>query len=91
MKWKDALTGKPYDIEHRIIVGQNIKWVREQAELEFDEQVALLSGFGTVQDITYIKSNQEALQRERVLLRQVIDAVTQCHFCQRPRGAVPFR
>ena len=35
--WQDALTGKPYDIEHRIIVNQKVKWVRELAELEFDE------------------------------------------------------
>ena len=86
LAWKDALTGKPYDIEQRIIVGQNIKWVREQAELEFDEQGALLSGFGTVQDITDIKSNQEALQRERALLRQVIDAVPSVIFVRDREG-----
>ncbi|MCL7421043.1 MAG: PAS domain S-box protein [Methylobacter sp.] len=72
--WKDALTGKPYDIEHRLIVGQEIKWVREQAELEFDEHGSLTGGFGTTKDITDIKRSQEALQHERMFLRQVIDA-----------------
>jgi PAS domain S-box-containing protein len=52
-KWTAALRGEPYDIEHRIIVNNNnIKWVREQAVLEFDKQGTLLGGFGTVQDIT---------------------------------------
>jgi len=73
--WKAALTGEPYAIEHRIIVGQKVKWVRELNELEFDEQGALLGGFGTTEDITDIKSTQEALQYERAFLRQVIDAV----------------
>lgn len=73
--WKAALTGKPYDIEHRIIVGNKVKWLREQVELEYDQHGALLGGFGTTEDITNIKSHQITLQQERAFLRQVIDAV----------------
>jgi PAS domain S-box-containing protein len=51
-EWAAALNGKPYDIDHRIMVNGAIKWVREKAELEFDEKGKLLGGFGTVQDIT---------------------------------------
>ncbi|MFH1031861.1 MAG: PAS domain-containing protein [Chloroflexota bacterium] len=51
-KWNAATCGEPYDIEHRIITGAEIKWIREKAELEFDEQGKLLGGFGTCQDIT---------------------------------------
>ena len=37
-KWKAAFIDKePYDIEHRIIAEGKVKWVREKAELEFDE------------------------------------------------------
>ncbi len=32
-KWKAALAGEVYDIEHRIIVDGQVKWVQEQAEL----------------------------------------------------------
>jgi PAS domain S-box-containing protein len=71
--WQGALAGKPYDIEHRIVVDRQVKWVRELAELEFDGHGALLGGFGTTEDITDIKSSQEALQHERAFLRQVID------------------
>ena len=37
-QWQAALGGEPYDIEHRIVVGDVVKWVRERAELEFDSQ-----------------------------------------------------
>ena len=84
--WKDALTGKPYDIEHRIIVGEKVKWVRELAELEFDEHGSLLGAFGTTEDITDIKSSQEALQHERAFLRQVIDAAPSMIFVKDREG-----
>ena len=32
-RWRSALRGAPYDIEHRIVVGGAVKWVRERAEL----------------------------------------------------------
>ncbi|RJP40898.1 MAG: PAS domain S-box protein [Desulfobacteraceae bacterium] len=54
-EWKACLGGAPYDIEHRIVVAGNVKWVREKAELEFDGNGELLGGFGTTQDITDIK------------------------------------
>ncbi len=58
-KWKAALAGEPYDIEHRIIVKGDIKWVRERAELEFDRKGKLLGGFGTAQDITERKQAEQ--------------------------------
>ncbi|MEJ2744430.1 MAG: PAS domain-containing protein [bacterium] len=51
-KWKAGLRGEPYDVEHRILVGNAVKWVRERAELEFDKDGRVRGGFGTVQDIT---------------------------------------
>ena len=85
-KWKDALTGKPYDIEHRLIVGRKVKWVRELAKLEFDEHGSLLGGFGTTEDITDIKSSQIALQHERAFLRQVIDTAPSMIFVKNREG-----
>lgn len=64
-EWKAALRGEPYDIEHRIVVGDTVRWVRERAELEFDKDGTLLGGFGTVQDITERKQAEEALERLR--------------------------
>ncbi|MFI3157879.1 MAG: PAS domain S-box protein [Methylococcaceae bacterium] len=84
--WNDALTGRPYDIEHRIIVDGKVKWVRELAELEFNEHGLLLGGFGTTEDITDIKSSQEALQHERAFLRQVIDTAPSLIFVKDREG-----
>jgi PAS domain S-box-containing protein len=63
-KWIAALGGgEPYDIEHRILVGDEVKWVREKAGLEFDPKGQLLGGFGTVQDITERKQAEEKIKR----------------------------
>ncbi|MDP2880567.1 MAG: PAS domain S-box protein [Azonexus sp.] len=50
--WQSALTGKPYAIEHRLLVDGAVKWVIEKAELEFDAAGELIGGFGITQDIT---------------------------------------
>ncbi len=74
-KWTAALHGEPYDIEHRIVVGGEIKWVREKAELEFDKKGVLLGGFGTVQDVTELKEAEETLQLERDNLFAILEAM----------------
>jgi PAS domain S-box-containing protein len=61
-KWMAALRGEPYDIEHRLVVDGQIKWVRKRAELEFDPEGVLLGGFGTTQDITELKAAEEAIK-----------------------------
>ena len=72
--WHAALQGKPYDIEHRILVGDKLKWVHERAELEFEKGDALLGGFGTVQDITQRKHSEEALREREQFISRVMNA-----------------
>ena len=71
--WKKALAGEPYDIEHRIMVGDQIKWVREKAYLEFDASGTLLGGFGITQDITERKNGMQALAEAEQRLRKQRD------------------
>ena len=67
-KWTAALGGEPYDLEHRIVVAGEVKWVRERAELDFDADGSLLGGFGTFQDVTEPRRTQnELLQLNRTL------------------------
>lgn len=73
--WRTALAGQPYDIEHRIVAGDTVKWVRERAELEFDDQGNLLGGFGTVQDITDRKNTEQALWHAKKQWERTFDAV----------------
>lgn len=61
-QWKAGLQGEPYDIEHRIIVDDQVKWVRERAELELDRDGMLLGGFGTAQDITDFVAMREKIR-----------------------------
>lgn len=61
--WQAAMRGEPYSIEHRIVAGSLIKWVREQAELVFDQQGQLEGGIGTVQDITELKHYEQKIEQ----------------------------
>jgi PAS domain S-box-containing protein len=60
-RWREAQVGAPYDIDHRLLVNGEVKWVREKVELEFDATGRLLGGFGTTQDITELKLAEQAL------------------------------
>lgn len=57
-KWEAALQMEPFDIEHRIIVDGNAKWVREKAEVEFSNDNKPIRGIGVVQDITRRKLSE---------------------------------
>jgi PAS domain S-box-containing protein len=61
-RWQACLQGESYEIDHRIVVDGEVKWVREKAELEFNDQGELEYGFGTAQDITESKLAEEALR-----------------------------
>ncbi|CAA9891802.1 PAS domain S-box-containing protein (fragment) [Candidatus Methylobacter favarea] len=69
-QWAAALRGEPYDIEHRIIVDGQIKWVREQAKLIRDADGHLIGSIGTSQDITERKLNEIKLRQAEAELEK---------------------
>jgi len=72
--WKAALQGERYDVDHRIVVGNKTKWIRETAELDLDKDGNLLGGFGTCQDITQRKKTEEDLRElTRTLEARVVE------------------
>ena len=60
--WGAALRGSPYNVEHRILVGDRVKWVRERATVEFDEGNKPIRGIGTVQDVTERRLAEDRLR-----------------------------
>ncbi len=69
--WERALTGDSYDIEHRICVKQGIRWVRERAELMWNDDRTQCVCLGTVQDMTESKERELELIRSREQIRRL--------------------
>ncbi|MCB1786801.1 MAG: PAS domain S-box protein [Gammaproteobacteria bacterium] len=91
--WQAALAGGGYDIEHRILVDGEARWLREQAELQFDAEGRALSCIGSVQDITDIKraeqATREALAEAQRLARAKSDFLANMsHEIRTPLNAV---
>lgn len=61
LAWKMALAGEPYKTEHRVNTHNGTIWVREQAELSFDQCGVCYYAVGTVQDITKSRMDEERL------------------------------
>ena len=80
MSWQSALNKKPYDIEHRILVRGETKWIREQAQVEFDKEGIPLTGIGTVQDISRRKLQEERVRVLREELMHVSRVTTMGEF-----------
>jgi len=62
-KWSAGLDHEPYDIEHRLIVNDKIKWVREKADIEFDKEGNPTIAIGFSQDISERKQAEERLKK----------------------------
>ncbi len=54
-EWTKSLKTDEYDIEHRLLVKGEIKWVREKADLLFDNEGNCTNATGVTQDITQQK------------------------------------
>jgi hypothetical protein len=65
-KWSASLNKETYDIEHRLIVNDKVKWVREKADFEFDTDGNPVTAIGVVQDITELKKSEEKLKSAKI-------------------------
>ena len=84
--WQVGLRGERYSIDHRTIVGGDLRWIHEQAELEFDASGALLGGFGTCQDVTARKQAEEALRLQSNALQAAANGIV----ITDPHGAIQW-
>ncbi len=72
-EWKNALNGAEYDIEHRILVDGDVKWVREKADIKFNEESEPVNVIGSVQDITERKEARERIEFLNSLIESTKD------------------
>ena len=75
-KWRAALDGAAYDIEHRIVTDcGETRWVRQRAEVEYDDGEPL-EALGIVQDITERKEREQEIKKAKTQLEAAIDTGT---------------
>jgi PAS domain S-box-containing protein len=68
--WQAALAGTGrFDIEHRLTARKDLRWVRQQADIERDAEGRPHRAVGTVQDITERKQAELALHAQTERLR----------------------
>ena len=72
-KWTTALRNEDYDIEHRLLVDDKVKWVREKADIEFDTMGIAIKAIGVTQDITATKLIEKELENSRNQYHQLFD------------------
>jgi PAS domain S-box-containing protein len=68
-RWREAWTGGSYELEFRIVVDGETRWVHMAGEIEVEDGEPA-GGLGVVQDVTERKGLERRLQRERERLLQ---------------------
>lgn len=60
--WEAALQGAAYHIDHRIVAGEQVKWVHERGQMVYGQDGQAITCHGAVQDITEQKLSQHRLE-----------------------------
>ena len=70
-EWHSAIVNKTFDIEHRIVVDEKIKWVRQKADFIYDTNGKAIEVIGVTQDITTRKESELKLKQASVSLKEL--------------------
>ena len=60
--WRAAMTGAPFDLEVRVLVNGEVRWLRLKARFTTNGEGVMLSAVGSAQDITESKQASEEIQ-----------------------------
>ncbi len=75
--WESMQKGHPLDMTHRVQVGEQVRWLRQQGESTMDAQGRLVRVDGVMQDITQNKLASDALHhREQIFSTLMAQADT---------------
>ena len=71
-KWSAAMQGEEeYDITHRLLMDDGeVKWLREKADLVFDDEGKCVRGTGFTQDITVSELSEQNLRNSERRLKE---------------------
>jgi PAS domain S-box-containing protein len=72
-EWMAGVAGKPYDIEHRLLIDDEITWVREKADVTFNQKGDAVSAIGFTQDITERKQNENEIRENDIQSRKLFE------------------
>lgn len=76
--WRAALSGPvALDQEFRILSGGRTRWVRQQADVQFDAEGRPVRGVGTVQDVTERRLAEEALRASEMQLDCILGSTSE--------------
>ena len=73
-KWESGMANGKFDIEYRLLVKGEIKWVREKADITFDKDGLPLEAVGFTQDITDRKIAELALKESQAFNESLLNA-----------------
>jgi signal transduction histidine kinase/ActR/RegA family two-component response regulator len=75
--WREALAGQPMEHEHRLLMGDKLRWVRQIAELRRGEDGRPHDLVGVLQDVTERKEFEQRLRDHQAQLEAEVAARTQ--------------
>lgn len=73
--WQAALKGAQFDYEHRILVGADIRWVRQKAEFSRVADGTPIRAEGVTHDITGRKLIEDALKASEARFRDLLQNI----------------
>ena len=90
-KWTAGLNGEEYDIEHRLLINGKVKWVREKADVTFDENGSAIKAVGITQDITEKKKAEIELREHENQLGFIYDSAADILYYLKAEGGSQYR
>ncbi len=73
--WRDAMGRDSFEVEHRVLLGDEVCWMRQRTDLHYDQHGRFVRGLGTTQDITKEKLAAESLLQAAVVFEHTAEGV----------------
>jgi diguanylate cyclase (GGDEF)-like protein/PAS domain S-box-containing protein len=89
-RYATLVHGQPFDVQYRVKVGNDLRWLRETAIVVLNDQGQPTRFTGSVTDTTAINLIQQQLRESEVFHRGLVDASNTCIWSCDAAGIVTF-